>query len=101
LKIIESVTLLDPRPFRVSLRAANDDHESANRSYFQISAPVQPGNSGGPLIDEYTNLVGVVASKLDVLLVARITNDVPQNIKFAIKSIIATNFFDSIGLETI
>ena len=33
--------------------------------FYQISAPVQPGNSGGPLLDENGNLIGVVSSKLD------------------------------------
>jgi len=30
---------------------------------FQISAPIQPGNSGGPLFDNYGNLIGVVTAK--------------------------------------
>ena len=32
--------------------------------YFQISVPVQPGNSGGALVDERGNVVGVVSAKL-------------------------------------
>src|SRR5882724_10801713 len=32
--------------------------------YFQISVPVQPGNSGGALVDEHGNVVGVVSGKL-------------------------------------
>ena len=72
-----------------------------NTSFFQISAPVQPGNSGGALIDEFGNVVGVVASKLNVLLVAKLTNDVPQNINFAIKSTVAVNFLESIGVDTV
>ena len=35
--------------------------------FYQISAPVQPGNSGGPLLDENGNLIGVVSSKLNFL----------------------------------
>jgi len=33
--------------------------------YFQISVPVQPGNSGGALVDEHGNVVGVVSAKLN------------------------------------
>jgi S1-C subfamily serine protease len=51
----------------------------------QISAPVQPGSSGGPLLDSAGNLVGLVVSKLNALRVAKITGDIPQNINFAIK----------------
>jgi S1-C subfamily serine protease len=61
----------------------------------QISAPVQPGNSGGPLIDRYGNVVGVIVSKLNALSVAKVTKDLPQNINFAIKSVIAASFLES------
>ena len=43
-----------------SLSGAGDDAR-----YFQISVPVQPGNSGGALVDERGNVVGVVSAKLD------------------------------------
>jgi S1-C subfamily serine protease len=36
--------------------------------YLQISVPVQPGNSGGPLLDGSGNLVGIVSAKLDASL---------------------------------
>lgn len=62
---------------------------------FQISAPVQPGNSGGPLLDKFGNVVGVIVSKLDALLVAKVTDDVPQNINFAIKIGAAVNFTEA------
>jgi serine protease Do len=35
--------------------------------FLQISAPVQPGNSGGPLIDKFGSVVGVIVSKLNAL----------------------------------
>ena len=53
---------------------------------YQISAPVQPGNSGGPLLDMQGHVVGVVVAKLNALQVARMTGgDIPQNVNFAIK----------------
>lgn len=51
---------------------------------FQITAPIQKGNSGGPVVDASGNVIGVVVSKLDVLRAAMITGDFPQNINFAI-----------------
>ncbi len=53
---------------------------------FQMTAPVQSGNSGGPLVDMSGNVVGVVVSKLDAATVSQRTGDVPQNVNFAIKA---------------
>jgi S1-C subfamily serine protease len=66
----------------------------------QISAPVQPGNSGGPLLDKYGNVVGVIVSKLNALNIAAATKDIPQNVNFAIKASIAANFIDSSNVTT-
>jgi serine protease Do len=64
--------------------------------YLQISAPVQPGNSGGPLLDQSGNLVGIVSAKLNALNVMLATNgDIPQNVNFAIKASVAINFLQS------
>jgi len=62
-----------------SLAGLHDD-----RTRFQISAPVQPGNSGGPVLDRGGNVVGMVVSKLNVLRVAPLIGDIPQNVNFAI-----------------
>ncbi|MEO6182584.1 MAG: trypsin-like peptidase domain-containing protein [Verrucomicrobiota bacterium] len=35
--------------------------------YFQINVPVQPGNSGGALVDERGKVVGVVSAKLNAV----------------------------------
>lgn len=68
-------------------------------SHLQISAPVQPGNSGGALVDAYGNVVGVVVSKLNALVVAKHTQDVPQNVNFAIKSTVMMGFLEANGIE--
>lgn len=50
----------------------------------QLTAPVQPGNSGGPLLDKGGNVVGIV--------VARLKNE--QNVNLAIKANVAQMFLD-------
>jgi hypothetical protein len=55
-----------------------------DRRQLQITAPVQPGNSGGPVLDQSGNIVGVVVSKLDALAVASVIGDIPQNVNFAV-----------------
>ncbi|MBS0151002.1 MAG: trypsin-like peptidase domain-containing protein [Nitrospira sp.] len=67
--------------------------------FLQISAPIQPGNSGGPLLDHAGQIVGVVVSKLDAVRVAKATDDIPQNISFAINGTVAKAFLDANGVE--
>jgi TPR repeat protein len=62
---------------------------------FQLTAPVQPGNSGGPMLDMSANIAGVVVAKLDALMIAEEMDDIPQNINFAIKSRVAVDFLDA------
>ena len=63
--------------------------------FLQISAPVQPGNSGGPLHDTSGNIVGVVTAKLNALRIAKATGDIPENINFAIKTGALRDFLDN------
>lgn len=60
----------------------------------QTTAPVQPGNSGGPLLDSSGNVVGVVVAKLDAVAVVKATGDIPQNINFAIRPPIVKSFLE-------
>jgi S1-C subfamily serine protease len=69
--------------------------------YLQISAPVQPGNSGGPLLDQNGNLVGVVSAKLNALKLMLVTQgDIAQNVNFAIKASIVVSFLEANGVST-
>lgn len=71
-----------------------------NPANFQISAPVQPGNSGGPLLDSQGNVVGVVVSKLNAARIAQMTGgDIPQNVNFAVKGTEALAFLRANGVQ--
>jgi uncharacterized protein len=65
----------------------------------QTTAPVQAGNSGGPLLDQNGHVVGVVVGKLDALKVAKVTGDLPQNVGFALTASIARSFMDGHGID--
>jgi len=53
---------------------------------WQISIPVQTGNSGGPLFDEGGNVIGVIVSRLNFSKDGN-GNSVPtQNVNYAVKS---------------
>jgi S1-C subfamily serine protease len=60
--------------------------------FVQISTPIQPGNSGGPLLDMSGVVVGVVVAQLNALLVMQADQSVPQNVNFAIQAPIVINF---------
>jgi S1-C subfamily serine protease len=63
--------------------------------FLQISAPVQPGNSGGPLMDVGGNVIGVVTAKADAARIAELTGDIPQNVNFAITGTLVMDFLRS------
>jgi S1-C subfamily serine protease len=66
--------------------------------FIQISAPVQPGNSGGPLMDASGHVIGVVVAKLDALRIVHLTGDVPQNVNFAVHWSEVRAFLDREGI---
>ena len=70
-----------------------------NPANFQITAPVNPGNSGGPLLDSQANVIGVVVSKLNAMRTAEMTGgDIPQNVNFAVKGTEALAFLREHGV---
>jgi S1-C subfamily serine protease len=72
-----------------------------NPTQFQISAPVQQGNSGGPLLDRQGNVIGVIVSKLNAARVAQRTGDIPQNVNFAVKGTEAVDFLRRNGVTPV
>lgn len=68
-------------------------------SKIQISAPIQPGSSGGPVLDHNGNVVAVIVSTATAAIMANATGVAPQNINFAIKASIARSFLDANGID--
>ena len=59
---------------------------------YQVSVPVQPGNSGGPLVDTAGNVRGVVVARLDDMAALRSVGSLPQNVNYAIKGNVLRDF---------
>jgi S1-C subfamily serine protease len=67
--------------------------------FVQISTRIQPGNSGGPLLDMFGNIVGMVVAQLNAAVMMRLEDSIPQNVNFAIRSAIITNFLSAKGIS--
>lgn len=65
--------------------------------YLQVSTPLQPGNSGGPIVDRSGAVVGIATSLLGASFI-RATDILPQNVNFAVRSHVAELFLQSRGI---
>jgi S1-C subfamily serine protease len=64
----------------------------------QISAPIQPGNSGGPVLDTSGNVIGIVVSQASLAMISK-TGSIPQNVNFAIRGELAQIFMQAHGVR--
>ncbi|MSR65926.1 MAG: trypsin-like serine protease [Pedosphaera sp.] len=64
--------------------------------HFQISVPVQPGNSGGALVNDHGQVIGIVTFRLDDIKTFNLTGSLPQNVSYALKSSLALDFIKTI-----
>ena len=74
-----------------SITGLQDDPRS-----FQVSVPVQPGNSGGPLVNLQGQVVGLVIARLDDRAAFAASGTLPQNVNYAIKSAYVRTLLDTI-----
>jgi S1-C subfamily serine protease len=84
----------EPKLTRGEISSLSGFQDDTNE--YQISVPTQPGNSGGALLDEHGNVVGIIAATLaasDADLSHRIA---PENVNYAIKSSGVRTFLDSV-----
>lgn len=71
--------------------------QGLNNSYnqFQMDAPIQPGNSGGPIVNSNGHLRGIAVSSIDMQVLFEEYGALPQNINFGIKVDILKNILDA------
>lgn len=62
--------------------------------YLQVSTPLQPGNSGGPILDQWGSIVGVSTAVLGTKFTDA-TGIAPQNVNFAVRSNVVELFLQS------
>jgi S1-C subfamily serine protease len=58
--------------------------------------PVQPGNSGGALVDERGNVIGIVSAKLNAAAALAESGALPENVNYAVKSSLLLSFLESV-----
>ena len=66
-----------------------------NSNQIQITAPIQPGSSGSPVMNKKGQVVGVVNMKLSDSVMAKHTGILPQNVNFAVNEQTLNAFLDA------
>lgn len=79
-----------------SMRGIRDDTR-----ILQTSVPIQPGNSGGPLMNMSGSVIGIMEAELRATAMIAATDAVPQGVNFAIQSPIVLNFLSVEGIKPI
>ncbi len=67
-------------------------------SQIQIDAALQPGNSGGPILDEYGNVVAVAVAKLSMKKILEDYGVIPENTNFGVKVSAVKNLMEGNGV---
>jgi hypothetical protein len=90
---------LAPKFTQGTISALSGFNDSPNT--LQISVPVQPGNSGGALVDMSGRVVGVVVGRLNAVTMARETGALSENVNYAVKGTHLLAFLEGISASLV
>jgi hypothetical protein len=65
--------------------------------FLQISVPIQPGNSGGPLVDLNGSVIGVTTASINAVNRLKEGGYLPQNVNYALKASYLKGVFDQVA----
>ena len=92
-QVLDTITVLGyplPTELGTALSASDGkvnairDGRNGGTQLFQIDANVNPGNSGGPLLNNHGEVVGIIVAKINSLQYAKENGAIPERINFAI-----------------
>ena len=69
--------------------------------YFQISSPIQPGNSGSPMVNDKGVVIGIASASLNQTAAIKSTGTLAQNVNYAVKIAYALPMLISHGVDYI
>lgn len=85
---------------RITAGIFNGDQKFRGREdWFQLSAEIQRGNSGSPVIGPDGRVYGLISHKLDAQKALQKYGDFPQNVNFALKSSLILNFLEGYHIK--
>ncbi|MGP8201252.1 MAG: trypsin-like peptidase domain-containing protein [Limisphaerales bacterium] len=83
-----------PKPARGEISSLGGTQDDPRE--FQINVALRPGNAGGPLVDEYGNVVGLVEAPLADIASLAASASLPQNASYAMKSSVLNVLLESV-----
>lgn len=69
--------------------------------YFQISSPIQPGNSGSPMVNDQGVVIGIASASLNQTAAIKATGTLAQNVNYAVKIAYALPMLINHGVDYI
>jgi hypothetical protein len=86
---------LTPKTTRGNVTASAGSKDDPR--FLQISVPIQPGNSGGPLIDSSGSVIGITTATIDAINRLKDGGYLPQNVNYALKASYLKGVFDQVS----